>query len=181
MELITQNDHIEFILDHYGSDLGEHMPAYHNHVYRLYNIVIKLSKRNLNPDELEKFSIAAAFHDLGIWTDSTFDYLDPSIKLAHNYLDDFHKPEWKEEISATIYWHHKITAYNGPYAEAVNLFRKADWIDVTNGFRSFGLPRMKVVHLYAEFPDEGFHKFLLQRAFKWGIKNPLRPLPMFKR
>jgi len=181
MELITQNDHIEFILDHYGDELGDDLVAYRNHVYRIYNMVIKLSKRKLHDDELEKFAIAAAFHDLGIWTDSTFDYLDPSIALSEQYLEDFHKQEWKEEVATTIYWHHKVTQYKGPYAEAVNLFRKADWIDVTNGLRAFGMKRMQIVHLYAEFPDAGFHKFLVKRAFKWGVKNPLRPLPMFKR
>jgi HD superfamily phosphodiesterase len=32
--------------------------------------------------DLEKIAAAAVFHDLGIWTDRTFDYIAPSIALA---------------------------------------------------------------------------------------------------
>ena len=29
--------------------------------------------------DIEKIAVAAAFHDLGIWTNKTFDYIPPSI------------------------------------------------------------------------------------------------------
>ena len=31
-------------------------------------------------------AIAAAFHDIGIWTAGTFDYLEPSVRVAAAYL-----------------------------------------------------------------------------------------------
>jgi hypothetical protein len=32
--------------------------------------------------DLEKIAVAAVFHDLGIWTNKTFDYIAPSVALA---------------------------------------------------------------------------------------------------
>jgi hypothetical protein len=36
--------------------------------------------------EFEKIAIAGVFHDLGIWTNKTFDYIAPSVVLAREYL-----------------------------------------------------------------------------------------------
>jgi hypothetical protein len=55
--------------------------------------------RRLDPEQLEKVAVAAAFHDLGIWTDGTFDYLPPSIRLAREWLGQSGKAEWEPEIS----------------------------------------------------------------------------------
>jgi hypothetical protein len=40
--------------------------------------------------------IAACFHDLGIWTDHTFDYLSPSAGLARDYLQRYGLSAWQE-------------------------------------------------------------------------------------
>lgn len=36
----------------------------------------------------EKYAIAAVFHDIGIWTNHTLDYLDPSAGQAKAYLTE---------------------------------------------------------------------------------------------
>ena len=36
--------------------------------------------------ELEKIAVAAVFHDLGIWTNKTFDYIAPSVAIAREHL-----------------------------------------------------------------------------------------------
>ena len=61
------------------------------------------------PTQLQKMAIAAAFHDMGIWTDGTFDYLQPSIGLAGEHLARSGRPEWTPEITAMILEHHKIS------------------------------------------------------------------------
>ena len=58
---------------------------------------------------LEKIATAAVFHDLGIWTDRTFDYLAPSIALAREHLAAHAREDWIAEISTMIAEHHKIT------------------------------------------------------------------------
>ena len=76
MNCITQNEIIDLILDSHKDDLGDYFESYRNHVYRVYNLAIT----NVTSDRDSKIvSIATAFHDLGIWTNNTFDYLKPSI------------------------------------------------------------------------------------------------------
>ena len=36
--------------------------------------------------DLEKIAVAAVIHDLGIWTNKTFDYIAPSAALAREHL-----------------------------------------------------------------------------------------------
>lgn len=57
----------------YATDLGDDFTAYRNHTYRVANLCVALSRTNA--EQLEKIAMATAFHDLGIWTDHTFDYL----------------------------------------------------------------------------------------------------------
>jgi HD superfamily phosphodiesterase len=49
--------------------------AYKNHAYRVANLCVAFSSGD--GAQLEKIATAAAFHDLGIWTNHTFDYLGP--------------------------------------------------------------------------------------------------------
>jgi hypothetical protein len=70
------------VLETHAAALGGDFKAYRNHAYRVVNLCVALSSGH----QVEKIAIAAAFHDLGIWTDGTFDYLQPSVKLASDYL-----------------------------------------------------------------------------------------------
>jgi hypothetical protein len=54
---------------------------------------------------MSKVSIAAAFHDLGIWANNTYDYLDPSKHLAREYLTKTNQDAWSEEIETMIDQH----------------------------------------------------------------------------
>ena len=49
-------------------------------MYRVVNLCLTIAGRA----ELEKIAAAAAFHDLGIWTNGTFDRIAPSIALARD-------------------------------------------------------------------------------------------------
>ena len=87
---------------------------------------------------MEKIGIAAAFHDLGIWTDHTFDYLQPSMRLAQSWLAAAGKRRWTPEITEMILEHHKVTRYRANPGWLVEPFRRSDWIDVTRGALTFG-------------------------------------------
>lgn len=67
----------------YRSVLGTDEAAYLGHVHRVLHFCEKLRDRSL--DQLDV--IAAFFHDLGIWTDRTNDYLPPSVREAHAFLE----------------------------------------------------------------------------------------------
>lgn len=142
------------------------------------NLCVAQSSRG--PRCIDEVAIAAAFHDLGIWTDGTFDYLPPSVERARAHLTRSGRPEWSAEVSAMILDHHKLSPYRGGAGELVEAFRRADWTDVTRGLVTFGLPRRFVRQVLSAWPSEGFHKRLVQLGLARLRTHPLSPLPMLK-
>lgn len=136
---------IDDVLDDHVMVLRNDVVAYRNHVYRIVNLCDALGGER----EPEKIAIAAVFHDLGIWTDRTFDYIEPSVRLAREYLVAHQREQWIVEVEAAIANHHKITRSSGAPDSMVEIFRKADWIDVTHGLRAFGVPRAFVARLFS--------------------------------
>jgi len=174
MEIST----LDAIIGDHSAALGSDVTPYRNHAYRVANLCIAQSSSGA--ESLEKTAIAAAFHDLGIWTDHTFDYLVPSVRLASVWLAGCGKASWTPEITEMILWHHKITPYRDRADWLVEPFRRADWVDVTRGVLTFGTPRTLVTELYAKWPDAGFHRRLLQLELRHLRKHPLNPLPVFR-
>ncbi len=60
------------------------------------------------------------------------------------------------------------------------VFRKADWVDVSLGFIKFGLSPVEIKEISNKFPNSGFHARLLQLTMRELVRNPLNPLPMMK-
>jgi hypothetical protein len=145
-------------------------------VYRVVNLCVAFAGRR----ELEKIAVAAVFHDLGIWTNGTFDYIAPSITLAHDYLIARGCEDWIAEIEAMIADHHKITKSTADPGSLIDAFRRADWIDVTRGLRGFGVPRPLLARLSASWPSAGFHWRLVTLTFDRFRSHPLTPLPMVR-
>ena len=191
--LVTSLATVEEVLDHHASELGHDLIAYRNHVYRVVNLCLAIVGDR--PVELEKIAVAAVFHDLGIWTNNTFDYIAPSVAIAREHLAARGMEDWMPEIEAMIVDHHKVTSSRpNPHpstnargglsgVEAQSLaesFRRADWIDVTRGIRTFGLPRTFVAAVAATWPNAGFHRRLVELTIDRWWKHPLNPLPMVK-
>jgi HD superfamily phosphodiesterase len=82
--LLTSLPTVEEVLDNHAPELGHDLTAYRNHVYRVVNLSVAIVGDTRI--ELEKIAIAAVFHDLGIWTNKTFDYIAPSVALAREHL-----------------------------------------------------------------------------------------------
>ena len=177
MNIISQNEHIDSVLATWQDFIGNDYKAYKNHVYRVLNFAANLHP--LNPEEQEKLAIAAAFHDLGIWSHNTLDYLDPSVKLMETWLVSNGKAEWSSDLQEIVINHHKIrTVKNNTLAE---VFRKADLIDLTNGKFKFGLNKNVLSHIKSELPHHGFHNRLLELTYQQFKKTPFKnPLPMLK-
>jgi hypothetical protein len=167
---------IDDVLNDHAVALRDDFLAYRNHVYRIVNLCIEFVGRG----ELEKIAVAAVFHDLGIWTNRTFDYIAPSIGLAHDYLIARAREDWTAEIEQMIADHHKITRSTSDPDSLVEAFRRADWIDVTRGLRGFGISRPFVARLFATWPDAGFHWRLVTLTLDRFRSHPLTPLPMVK-
>ncbi len=91
---------IDSILGGYREVIGEDYPGYRNHVQRMVNFCLALGA--FEAETRHKIVIAGAFHDIGIWTAQTFDYLPPSIEAADIYLKREGLTAWSAEIRQMI-------------------------------------------------------------------------------
>ena len=169
---------LDEVLHAHAAALGGDFTGYRNHAYRVANLCAALARPDA--EAMEKIALAAAFHDLGIWTDGTLDYLPPSIRLAREHLARAGRPEWADEVAAMIADHHKVSPARAAPGSLVEPFRRADWIDVTRGLRTFGLPRALLREVFAAWPNAGFHRRLMQLSLHRLRTHPLSPLPMFR-
>jgi hypothetical protein len=171
------NQFIDNLLELYKPVIGVDTDRYKNHVYRVFLNCLLMDADQNNE---EKYAIAAVFHDIGIWTNHTIDYLDPSIVQARNYLTKAGKQEWFSEIKSMINLHHKTSRYHGEYGKTIETFRKADWIDVSLGLLTFGYNKQIIKENQRLYPNLGFHLFLAKEISKNFLRHPLNPLPMFR-
>lgn len=177
VELLMEHPRVEAILGDAREAMGEDHDGYRNHVYRLLNFCRMLGAPE--GEDFEQMAIAAACHDLGIWTAKTFDYLAPSCEAARSYLHAEGLDAWREPIEEMIELHHKVSAA-GAETDLAEIFRRADLIDVSLGIQRFGLSRESIVKVQHQFPDRGFHARIARLALKRFFTHPLNPLPMFK-
>ena len=179
MNVLTDSVLLDEVLDNYRQVLSVDYDAYRNHCMRVFNFCLALAGDRL-ADAEEKIAIASLFHDLGIWTDNTFDYILPSQRLARCYLEKSDRAAWCDEIEAMIGEHHKLTRYQADSSTLVEAFRKADWIDVSGGMLRFRLPDDFVTDVLEAFPNAGFHKKLVTLSVERLKTHPFSPLPMMK-
>jgi hypothetical protein len=175
--MIYTHPTIESIFLKYKSILGKDYTKYRNHVYRVFLNCMLIDPTKSNE---EKYAVAAVFHDIGIWTNNTLDYLNPSIEHATKYLVENNKQHSINEIAQMIYAHHKTGVYKGEHATVEN-FRKADYMDVTLALFTYGFDKKKIIENRKKFPNCGFHFFLVKNITKNFFRHPLHPLPMFTR
>jgi hypothetical protein len=169
---------LEEILAPWQEQVGADFSGYKNHVYRVLHFCFALHECTEN--ERHKLTIAGAFHDLGIWSQGTVDYLPPSIELAMVYLRQNNLDSWCQEIALIIDLHHKLRAYTGVNFRLVEVFRKADLADFSLGLMKGGIPSATIRKVKAAFPNAGFHKRLMQLAGGWFAKHPVSPPPFLK-
>lgn len=179
MNVVHESPLIDELLPAYRPVLGVDYDAYRNHCMRLFNFCSALAASESKAAE-DKIAIAALFHDLGIWTEKSFDYLRPSQLLALSYLEKNFKASWCKEIEAMIGEHHKITRYQANPSWLVEPFRKADWIDVSGGLLRFRLPDDFVSDVLDAYPNAGFHAMLGRLTLARLKTHPFSPLPMMK-
>ena len=176
MDLISQNNIIDRILNSYKPELGNDFEQYRNHVYRVYNFALPYVKSTL---DIEILSVATAFHDLGIWTNRTFDYLKPSIYLAKQYaLNNHLNIDSIIQIETIINEHHKLTKIKTSLI--AEIFRQADLVDLSLGLIRHGRKGQEIRMVRNFFPNKGFHVNLLKLFLKNLLKKPWKPLPMYK-
>ncbi len=178
MNIETQHSLIEEILSMWEDTIGGDYPGYRGHVYRVFNFCLALLP--CTEEEKTKLAIAACFHDIGLWSDHTVDYISPSVTQVKQFLSGTGCEAWSEEIVLMVEMHHKVRSYRGERFSLVELFRKGDLVDFSLGAFTFGLPRTYIRQVMKTIPNNGFHKFLLRGAREWFSRHPLKPPPFLK-
>lgn len=176
--MITSHPLLDAALNEWADAIGPHFTAYRNHCYYVLNVVNTLAQPSA--DELDQVAIAVAFHDLGIWSDKTLDYLDPSADRAKAYLAAKGREADFPAVEAMIQGHHKLTRCKGEHARLAEAFRRADWNFVSLGSMPMGVPRALRRELLAQFPNAGFHNMLLKLGGAEFLRRPWKPLPMMR-
>jgi hypothetical protein len=169
---------VDDILQSHAQALGSDLTAYRNHVTRVLHFVFAIAPHLQSAPQ--PILIASAFHDLGIWTAHTFDYLDPSSQLAHVYLKARGlEPLWPE-VELIVQQHHKLRAYTGPFEDSVEAFRRADLVDLSLGLIRAGIKPKFIQAVRAQFPNAHFHARLVAFTGQQFLRTPLNPLPMLR-
>lgn len=179
MKILSRIPLLEEILAKYQQTIGDDFIPYRNHVCRVVNFCFQL-KKDMDDEQKEKVIIAGVFHDLGIWTEDTLDYLPPSVSMANAYLQRRNLLNWTVEIELMINLHHKLSKYADDANPLVEVFRRADLVDLSLGMVKFGLSPDIIANIKAMFPNAGFHKRLTQLAAREFYRHPFRPLPFLK-
>lgn len=174
----TELPRLTEILAPYQDLIGEAYDGYRNHCARMLHCAFAL--HDCDEEDHEKLTIAAAFHDIGLWTANTVDYIEPSVPPAMEYLKAEGREAWGDEIRLMITEHHKVRTYKGDESPLIELMRKADLVDFSKGLVKHGLPGAYIRALKAAFPNAGFHSMLMKRAGAWFLRHPLNPAPMMK-
>ena len=169
---------LEEILNEWKTVIANDFQGYKNHVYRMIHFCFALHP--CNKEEREKIIIAGCFHDLGLWTEHTVDYLPPSVLLVRAYLEEKKLQKWATEIELMIDMHHKIRKYEDNNYPLVEVFRRADLADFSLGLIKGGVADDTIREVKAAFPNAGFHKMLLKEQGKWIVRHPFNPFPIMK-
>jgi len=151
--MIERNTLIDDILKQHRSELNVDYDKYRHHVYRVFNFTLLLHEAT--EKETDALAVAAAYHDIGIWTAGTFDYLEPSLALAKEYIKAKQPKVSAKAVEQIIMNHHKITSYK----------------DISH---------RDILELYQTFPESNFHLFILKEVAVNTFKNPFNPLPIYK-
>jgi hypothetical protein len=178
MKIIDSYPTIETLFDKWRDPLGRDFVPYRNHVYRVFNFAVVMS--GADEEGVEKLAVISAFHDVGIWLDKTFDYIEPSVTRASEFLLQRQQCAWISIVARAIRAHHKIFPWTGNGSNLVESFRRADWLDVCLFMLPTRLERSGMHAVLQTFPRKGFHGRLVVLSLPWILRHPLRPLPMFR-
>ena len=169
---------LDALLAPHAAALGRDAAGYRNHAYRVVNL--GWSAGGGDDDAFRRLVIAAAFHDLGIWSARSFDYIAPSRALAGAHLQQIERAAWSDAVDRMIDNHHRVRRISMDHHDEAERFRRADWADVSCGLLHGGFDADLLGSLRRTFPSHGFHCGLARRALWRALTHPLDPLPMLR-
>jgi len=177
MEIETKLPHLDNILVQWKQQIGQDFEGYKNHCYRMLNFCYFMNADASGKDKTanEKFTIAAGFHDLGLWSNKKGNYTMVSAGLAERYLISHHRTAWLDEIRLMIDVNHNLNPFKSGKFPLVDIFRKADLADFSLGMLTGGVSASFIHQVRLAFPNAGFHTMLMEKQLKWFSRNDLNP------
>jgi hypothetical protein len=156
--MVVEHALIEEVLAAWDGALGAARAAYRGHAYRTFNVARRLF--------------------VGIWSDRTWDYLDPSVRRAREHLRRGGPGSTRARSSRRS---RATTALRraregGP----VEAFRRADLVDVSRGGSGSGWTAASAARWWRRSPTPASHGIRVRTALAWRVRHPLRPLPMLR-
>ena len=170
---------IDALLAPYAARAGADFGGYRNHVQRVFHFCLALAGDRAETDR-EIYAVAAAFHDLGIFTTGSLDYLAPSRALARDLLTLQGKTGLAPLVEDMIESHHALLPRVGDGDSPTEIFRRADLVDLSLGAIRHGIPAAAVAQVRHSFPNAGFHRFLVRAFARRTLVHPLSLAPMLK-
>ena len=170
---------IENLLAPHAPTAGADFRGYRNHCQRIFRFCLTLAGERASA-ERDIYAVAAAFHDLGIFTSDTLDYLAPSRALARDWLAAHGKSALDRVVEDMIESHHALLSRPGDRDSTTEIFRRADLVDLSLGAIRFGVPSAIVTEVRQSFPNAGFHRFLVRAFGRRALTHPFALAPMLK-
>lgn len=160
IQIITHSERIETLLTPFKDVIGDDFEGYRNHLYRVLTYTLHF----LEGDEQhrEVIETALVYHDISLWADKALAYVAPSSQRALEANQNNHWGHDPQLLHDLIFYHHKIFPFKGPNAKVVNAFRKADWIDATQGVIKKGMLVPHIEQVKAALPAVGFYDTLMR-------------------
>lgn len=151
--------------------------SYRGHVYRVFNMARAIVPDRDDRDD--KLAIAAAFHDIDVF--SSLNYLGPSISTMDAWLQRTGRGAWADELAVIVAKHHHLTPYRGRHAELAEAFRRADLNDLSQGLIRSRMPRDHVRAVRESIDAGVFFTQVVPRAIvRHLVRHPLDPLPIVR-
>eukprot|EP00282_Hemiselmis_andersenii_P008435 CAMPEP_0114135948 /NCGR_PEP_ID=MMETSP0043_2-20121206/14954_1 /TAXON_ID=464988 /ORGANISM="Hemiselmis andersenii, Strain CCMP644" /LENGTH=218 /DNA_ID=CAMNT_0001229671 /DNA_START=51 /DNA_END=707 /DNA_ORIENTATION=+ len=182
-KIITSHPILDAILEEHKAVIGKQYHGYRNHCLTVMNLANHRMGGSLTEEQDDVLAVAAAFHDIALWTDNRIDYLDPSIARMEEYAKRTGRDKHIKLMRDMIYYHHKI--FTGAFASMdplIGAFQAADSSAFTFGLVPFDMSTPYRAAVGKALPNKGFHNFLVGRGARHlfsGKVTTMGPAPMF--
>lgn len=173
---------IETLFQNWEKESKRNLIDYKFHVYRVWNLCLKLANINESYDQelFRILAITSAFHDSEYFIYRNWDYLEPSNIKLKKYLESIGLSHQSNLASLCLMNHHLMKVYRGPHFRVVESFRKADLIDFP-GIRRHGIDPYFLKQLRIEYPYMNFRIIVWWETIKQFLKSPFSGLPMLRK
>lgn len=181
-KIFESQEDIDSLLQSWEKQTTRNLIDYKFHVYRVWNLCLKLSGINesTDPELFRLLAITSAFHDSEYFINKKWDNLNTSNQKMIEYLKLVGLEDLSEIASLSLFNHHLLKIYRGPHFRIVESFRKADLIDFP-GWRLHGIDKQYLKKLRIVFPYRKFRIIVWFETFKQFSKSPLSGLPMLRK